>query len=91
MVAIAYGDFWDGTGLNPSDWKTFMDLTWNPSPKVCSPTPSSGYSSTSFFLLFFFSTGNVDQLCLDEAGEMDFLWQEQFGGIMCLKGPFGVC
>ena len=39
---------------------------------------------------FFFSTGNVDQLRLDEAGEMDFLWQEQFGGIMRLKGPFGV-
>jgi len=38
----------------------------------------------------FFSTGNVDKARQSEAGEMDFLWHEQFGGIMRLKGPFGV-
>jgi len=42
----------------------------------------------SFFT--FFSTGNVDKARQSEAGEMDFLWREQFGGIVRLKGPFGV-
>jgi len=59
---------------------------------------SSGHSSAQVlirkFLLFFSftfpSTGNVDKARQSEAGELDFLWREQFGGIMRLKGPFGV-
>ena len=38
----------------------------------------------------FFSIGNMRQLFQSEVGEMDFQWQEQYGGIMRIKGPFGV-
>ena len=30
------------------------------------------------------------QLFQSEVGEMGFQWQEQYGGIMRIKGPFGV-
>lgn len=45
-----------------------------------------GYSPTAFP----FMSGNMRQLFQSEVGEMDFQWQEQYGGIMRIKGPFGV-
>jgi len=30
------------------------------------------------------------QVYQSEVGEVDFQWLEQFGGVMRLKGPFGV-
>lgn len=35
-------------------------------------------------------SGNMRQLFQSEVGEMDFQWQEQYGGIVRVKGPFGV-
>lgn len=36
------------------------------------------------------SIGNTRQLFQSDVGVMDFQWQEEFGGITRLKGPFGV-
>ena len=51
-----------------------------------SHTPPSYRCSPARRLL----TGNMRQLYQSEVGELDFRWQEEFGGIMRLKGPFGV-
>ena len=36
------------------------------------------------------STGNLRQFFQCQAGEADFKWQEEFGGIVRIRAPFGV-
>jgi len=41
-------------------------------------------------LYSYTSTGNLRQFFQCQAGEADFKWQEEFGGIVRIKAPFGV-
>ncbi|KII95493.1 hypothetical protein PLICRDRAFT_98902 [Plicaturopsis crispa FD-325 SS-3] len=36
-----------------------------------------------------FLLGNLGQLLLGEAGQMEFKWQQEFGGVVRIKGPLG--
>lgn len=42
-------------------------------------------------MLIVLLTGNLAELHQKQAGEADFRYQDEFGGVARIKGPFGVC